>query len=291
MNDGKKRRRRHREPTAEGQQEEHAVADGAQLSSAAPVSSSVQHAKAARTARAARAARAAGANCDEHEAPAALATRVSFTAQAGAGEPSTAPDAATPSGTSAALVPTSFSSAETFTEHRRKRSRRVGAAQHGAQADASVSSMEAAIGGGLATEPVGEAAAESEPVAGGAGSRAPGMPAELGPCAGADEGPSVRMQEIQYVVKLYVTSAKPHYSMPWQTRRQQMSTASGFIMSGRRILTNAHAVAYQSSVRVRRHGSALKVGASFARAALAPLRTPLLTTPLAGAGACAGGGP
>lgn len=41
--------------------------------------------------------------------------------------------------------------------------------------------------------------------------------------------------------------------------RQEESTASGFIISQRRILTNAHAVAYQTSINILAHGSATKV--------------------------------
>jgi len=46
--------------------------------------------------------------------------------------------------------------------------------------------------------------------------------------------------------------------MPWQMKRQYSSTASGFAVSERRIVTNAHAVAFQTSIRVRKHGSAEK---------------------------------
>jgi len=46
--------------------------------------------------------------------------------------------------------------------------------------------------------------------------------------------------------------------MPWQMKRQYSTTASGFVISGRRIVTNAHAVGFQTSIRVRKHGSAEK---------------------------------
>lgn len=36
------------------------------------------------------------------------------------------------------------------------------------------------------------------------------------------------------------------------------TTASGFAISEKRIVTNAHAVAFQTSIRVRKHGSAEK---------------------------------
>jgi len=63
---------------------------------------------------------------------------------------------------------------------------------------------------------------------------------------------------MQSVIKLFVQKSTPNYSMPWQMKRQQHSTGSGFVISGKRILTNAHVVAYQKSVRVRKHGDAKK---------------------------------
>ncbi|XP_065829217.1 uncharacterized protein [Oscarella lobularis] len=46
--------------------------------------------------------------------------------------------------------------------------------------------------------------------------------------------------------------------MPWQTKRQRATYGSGFVIAGKRLLTNAHVVAYQTSVRVRKHGDAKK---------------------------------
>lgn len=63
---------------------------------------------------------------------------------------------------------------------------------------------------------------------------------------------------LRSVVKIFAVRTEPNLSMPWQMKRQYSSTASGFVISGRRILTNAHAVAFQASVRVRKHGSAEK---------------------------------
>jgi len=63
---------------------------------------------------------------------------------------------------------------------------------------------------------------------------------------------------LKSVVKIFAVRTEPNLSMPWQMKRQYSSTASGFVISGRRIVTNAHAVSYQTSVRVRKHGSAEK---------------------------------
>ena len=53
---------------------------------------------------------------------------------------------------------------------------------------------------------------------------------------------------LKSVVKLFVQISTPNYSMPWQMKRQQQVFGSGFVISGRRILTNGHVVAYQKSV-------------------------------------------
>lgn len=63
---------------------------------------------------------------------------------------------------------------------------------------------------------------------------------------------------LKSVVKIFAVRTEPNLSMPWQMKRQYSSTASGFVISGRRIVTNAHAVSFQTSVRVRKHGSAEK---------------------------------
>eukprot|EP01119_Soliformovum_irregulare_P010447 TRINITY_DN2570_c0_g1_i2.p1 TRINITY_DN2570_c0_g1~~TRINITY_DN2570_c0_g1_i2.p1 ORF type:complete len:524 (+),score=154.43 TRINITY_DN2570_c0_g1_i2:96-1667(+) len=60
------------------------------------------------------------------------------------------------------------------------------------------------------------------------------------------------------VVKIFATSSEPNYSMPWQMKKQKRSTSSGFIISGRRIMTNAHAVANQTSIMIRKYGDAKK---------------------------------
>ena len=44
--------------------------------------------------------------------------------------------------------------------------------------------------------------------------------------------------------------SEPNFSLPWQRKRQYSSTSSGFIISGKRILTNAHSVDHHTQVRV-----------------------------------------
>jgi len=63
---------------------------------------------------------------------------------------------------------------------------------------------------------------------------------------------------LRSVIKIFAVRTEPNLSMPWQMKRQYSTTASGFAVSERRIITNAHAVAFQTSIRVRKHGSAEK---------------------------------
>lgn len=71
-------------------------------------------------------------------------------------------------------------------------------------------------------------------------------------------------RSLKSVVKIFTTVANPNFSQPWQMQAQTKCTASGFAISPlqeRRILTNAHAVANQVVVKVRKHGSAQKFNA------------------------------
>lgn len=63
------------------------------------------------------------------------------------------------------------------------------------------------------------------------------------------------------VVKVFTTHSYPHFSLPWQKRRQIKSSGSGFIIDGKRVLTNAHCVEYGSQVQVKRRGSDTKYAA------------------------------
>eukprot|EP00178_Gracilaria_changii_P003773 TRINITY_DN156_c0_g2_i1.p1 TRINITY_DN156_c0_g2~~TRINITY_DN156_c0_g2_i1.p1 ORF type:complete len:548 (+),score=58.63 TRINITY_DN156_c0_g2_i1:348-1991(+) len=57
------------------------------------------------------------------------------------------------------------------------------------------------------------------------------------------------------VLKVYCTHCEPNYELPWAMTAQRHSTASAFIISGRRILTNAHAVEHHTSVRLKKRYS------------------------------------
>jgi V8-like Glu-specific endopeptidase len=52
------------------------------------------------------------------------------------------------------------------------------------------------------------------------------------------------------VVRIYCTHNLPSYSLPWQRLRQDQSTSTGFVIEGRRIITNAHSVEYSTMIQV-----------------------------------------
>lgn len=72
------------------------------------------------------------------------------------------------------------------------------------------------------------------------------------PVDGDDITESARQVE-NSIVKIYTTSAAPDYFTPWRLMNPSQSTGSGALISGRRILTNAHVVADASYVQVQRH--------------------------------------
>ncbi|OGV62163.1 MAG: hypothetical protein A2498_14100 [Lentisphaerae bacterium RIFOXYC12_FULL_60_16] len=58
----------------------------------------------------------------------------------------------------------------------------------------------------------------------------------------------------QSVVKVYVTIQRPDYRMPWQGGRPGGGTGTGFLIAGRRILTNAHIISDASQIQVQKDG-------------------------------------
>ncbi len=59
------------------------------------------------------------------------------------------------------------------------------------------------------------------------------------------------------IVKIYTISKIPSYTIPWNTGIRK-SHGSGSIISGNRILTNAHVVANETFIEVKRHGDTKK---------------------------------
>jgi len=56
------------------------------------------------------------------------------------------------------------------------------------------------------------------------------------------------------IVKIFAMRSRPNYNQPWQNYPQRSATGSGFVISGNRILTNAHIVADQTFMMVRKPG-------------------------------------
>ncbi|KAF7846825.1 hypothetical protein BT93_L3694, partial [Corymbia citriodora subsp. variegata] len=60
------------------------------------------------------------------------------------------------------------------------------------------------------------------------------------------------------VVKIFTVSSSPNYLLPWQNKPPRETWGSGFVIPGKRIVTNAHVVADHTFVLVRKHGSPTK---------------------------------
>ncbi|KAK9104628.1 hypothetical protein Scep_021472 [Stephania cephalantha] len=60
------------------------------------------------------------------------------------------------------------------------------------------------------------------------------------------------------VVKVFCVHTEPNFSLPWQRKRQYSSSSSGFIIAGRRVLTNAHSVEHYTQVKLKKRGSDTK---------------------------------
>ena len=98
---------------------------------------------------------------------------------------------------------------------------------------------------------------------GGGGGGESGGDDSLSPVRGGGGGAlglpeSAEARAMDGVVKVYCTHCEPNFSLPWQRKRQYSSLSSGFVISGRRILTNAHSVDYHTQVKVKRRGSDTK---------------------------------
>jgi V8-like Glu-specific endopeptidase len=50
-------------------------------------------------------------------------------------------------------------------------------------------------------------------------------------------------------LQVFCIHTEPNFSLPWQRKRQYSSNSSGFMIAGRRILTNAHCVDHHTQVR------------------------------------------
>ena len=60
------------------------------------------------------------------------------------------------------------------------------------------------------------------------------------------------------VVKIFAVQSSPDYFLPWNDFAPSESSASGCVISGKRILSNAHAVSDQTFLMVRKQSSPKK---------------------------------
>lgn len=66
------------------------------------------------------------------------------------------------------------------------------------------------------------------------------------------------VEVLDSIVKVYTVYSRPDYFLPWQNHPKRESTGTGFVIRDRLLLTNAHVVADQTYVTVKRHGSGTK---------------------------------
>ncbi|XP_031277148.1 protease Do-like 9 [Pistacia vera] len=73
-------------------------------------------------------------------------------------------------------------------------------------------------------------------------------------------GPAVArvVPAMDAVVKVFCVHTEPNFSLPWQRKRQYSSSSSGFVITGRRVLTNAHSVEHYTQVKLKKRGSDTK---------------------------------
>ena len=73
----------------------------------------------------------------------------------------------------------------------------------------------------------------------------------------ASDAPEPSMAaHMESVILIEVTAVSANYLQPWKMHGQRQSSGSGFIISGRRIITNHHVVKDAIDVRLRKHGVA-----------------------------------
>ena len=74
-------------------------------------------------------------------------------------------------------------------------------------------------------------------------------------------GANVQLAE-DSVVKIFTTIRGPDTTKPWQKQQPQDATATGVVISGKRILTNAHVVNYATQIEIQANQSGSKIPAT-----------------------------
>src|SRR5579862_2631054 len=78
----------------------------------------------------------------------------------------------------------------------------------------------------------------------------------------ADAAATINSQAESAVVKVFSTVRSPDVSKPWTKSAPREISGTGVVIEGKRILTNAHVVAYASQVQVQGNEAGDKVSAS-----------------------------
>ncbi len=87
------------------------------------------------------------------------------------------------------------------------------------------------------------------------------------PKAPDEPSPAISHEAENTVVKVFSTIRRPDVARPWSKASPLEATGSGVIIEGKRILTNAHVVAYASQVQVQSTQAGDKMAASVAAVA------------------------
>eukprot|EP01087_Luapelamoeba_hula_P016967 TRINITY_DN5288_c0_g1_i2.p1 TRINITY_DN5288_c0_g1~~TRINITY_DN5288_c0_g1_i2.p1 ORF type:complete len:689 (-),score=98.87 TRINITY_DN5288_c0_g1_i2:55-2121(-) len=66
---------------------------------------------------------------------------------------------------------------------------------------------------------------------------------------------------LESILKVFSHTTSPNYFLPWQNKPSAEKTGSGFILPGRRIITNAHVIADYSFITVKKFGGTQKFAA------------------------------
>jgi len=83
-------------------------------------------------------------------------------------------------------------------------------------------------------------------------------------CAASSAAFSAARDGRRSVVKIYVTSQRGDFAMPWQTAGPAAGSGSGFILRQRRLLTNAHLVSDAKYIEVQKDNDARRFQAEVA---------------------------
>jgi S1-C subfamily serine protease len=87
-------------------------------------------------------------------------------------------------------------------------------------------------------------------------------PAVAAPSKAPEPSPAIAHEAESAVVKVFSTMRRPDVARPWSKSAPIEASGSGVVIEGKRILTNAHVVAYASQVQVQGNQEGDKISAS-----------------------------